>query len=352
MASGSDTGCLSSNPNNTYTPEQCAQMGVQTLLTDLAPCAQGQTCTNGNSTPVDEVGIMVFPGLCSDTASGITTRTCPTLPSGSPLTNTTANSTYAPKDVSCPSTAPPITPYNNDPEYLLLGFQDNYQVTDSSGLNTAANIVESVGAGTWIATDTANNCGLSAPGGEGTFYAGAIVAAQTYLTNNHTSHVQDIMILLSDGDATADTTQMGGNVNQTVLISGMSGHLYSATAECTQAVNAADWAKGVVQTDNTSTKIYSVSYGSETSGCTAGENVPAIGGNNANTPCATMAGIASPPLSQYFFSVPQTVKGVTGTVCKDAVQISKLNQVFSAISSQLQRSRLVPTTVSANWVAP
>ena len=55
---------------------------------------------------------------------------------------------------------------------------------------------------------------MPTPGGEGTFYAGAIVAAQTYLTNNHTSHVQDIMILLSDGDATADTTQMGGNVKQ------------------------------------------------------------------------------------------------------------------------------------------
>jgi len=343
MATGTDTGCMSSKLSTTYTQEQCAQMGVQTLLTTLAPCAQGQTCTSAGNTPVDQVGIMVFPGICSDAVSGITTGNCPAATS---LTNTTANPTYAPPDIACPSTNPPITPYNNDPEYLLLGFQDNYQITDGSGLNTAASLVQAVGAGTWIATDTTNNCGLPAPGGEGTFYAGAIVAAQTYLTNNHTPYIQDIMMLLSDGDATSTATQMGGSVQQTVSsaqIAGMNGRLFSATAECQQAVNAADWAKGVVQSDGTSTKIYSISYGSETSGCTAGDTL---------TPCQTMQGIASLPLSQYFYSVPQTTGGTTSTVCSGAVPITKLDQVFKAIGSGLQRARLLPASVTGTWTTP
>jgi hypothetical protein len=356
MASGSDSGCNSTGL--TYSPEQCAQMGVQTLLTSLAPCAQGQTCTNSSSTPIDQVGIMVFPGLCSDTATGITTANCPLSPESksnpsapTTLTNTLANTTYAPPDVACPSKAPPITPYNNNPEYLLLGFQDNFQVTDGAGLNTASSLVDAVGGGTWIATDTNTNCGMSAPGGEGTFYAGAIVAAQTYLTNNHTAYIPDVMILLSDGNASADSGQMGGTVPQTVTFAGMNGNLYSPTAECQQAVNAADWAKKYVQTsDGSSTQIYSVSYGSETSGCTTGDTL---------TPCETMQGIASTPLSQYFFSVPQTVKNkngtvTTSTVCSGAVPITTLSQVFQAISADLETSRLVPASfsTSATWYAP
>jgi len=346
MATGSDTGCLSTEPGNTYSPEQCAQMGAQTLLSNLAPCLQGQTCTSGTVTPVDEVGIMAFPGTCSQT---LVSGNCP---NAATLTNTTP-SPYASDDYACnPATSPPITPYNNDPAYLILPFQDNYRQNDGALLNTSADLSETVGGGTWVATDTSTNCGMPAPGGEGTFYAGAIIAAQTYLTNNHTSNVQDVMILLSDGDATATSAQMGGSVPQNVTISGMSGKLYSATAECTQAVNAADYAKTYKQSDGTSTLIFSVSYGSETSGCTSGESVPALGGNSANTPCATMAGIASSPLSQYFFSVPQTVHGVTSTVCSGAVPITKLDQVFQAISADLESSRLVPGSLnaSATWV--
>ena len=346
MATGSDTGCLSSQPSNTYTPEQCAQMGAQTLLNNLAPCLQGQTCTSGTVTPVDEVGIMAFPGTCSQ---ALVSGNCP---NATTLTNTTP-SLYASDDYSCPEIDPPITSYNNNPAYLILPFQDNYRTNDSALLNTSADLAETVGGGTWVDTDTSTKCGMGAPGGEGTFYAGAIISAQTYLTNNHTANVQDVMILLSDGDATASSAQMGGTVKQSVVISGMTGNLYSATAECTQAVNAADYAKTYKQSDGTSTLIYSVSYGSETSGCTSGESVPALGGNSANTPCATMAGIASTPLTQYFFSVPQTVKGVSGTVCSGAVPITKLDQVFQAISADLESSRLIPGSLnaSASWVA-
>ena len=332
MASGSDTGCLSSQPSKTFSPEQCAQMGAQTLLGELDPCAEGATC-GGSSAPVDEVGIMAFPGTCSQT---LVSGKCP---NATTLTNTTP-SPFASDDYSCPPIDPPITSYNNNPAYLILGFQDNYRLTDTSALNTSSNLAETVGAGTWVDTGTTNRCGMPAPGGEGTFYAGAIVAAQTYLTSNHTAHVQDVMILLSDGSATADTGEMGGSVPQSVIIPGMTGSLYSARAECQQAVNAASYAKTTKQSDGTATEIYSVSYGSETSGCTAGDTI---------TPCQTMEDISSLPLSQYFYSVPQTVAGKTTTKCSGAVPISQLDQVFKAIGSYLQSSKLLPVGVTGTW---
>lgn len=98
-------------------------------------------------------------------------------------------------------------------------------------------------------------------------------------------------------------------------------------------------AKGYKESDGTATEIYSVSYGSETSGCTSGETSP------YTTPCATMAGIASTPLSQYFFSVPQTVGGKTSTVCSGAVPITQLNQVFTTIAGDLHGARLIPNSV-------
>jgi len=341
MGMGSDTGCVTGS-GKPYNPEQCAQFGVQTLLSGLAPCATNLTSCSG-ATPFDQVGIMAFPGICSDTASGVTTGNCP---AATTLTNTTANATYAPDDYACPATNPPIAGYNNNPEYLILGFQNNYRTSDSAGLNWSSDLVKVVGAGT-------DNCGMPDPGGKATFYAGAIVAAQQYLTQYHTAYIQDIMILLSDGDAQAtnsggsvDTNDLGGTVPQTVSsaqIAGMNGNLWAGTNDCTQAINAADWAKQYVQPDGKSTEIYSISYGSETSGCSPGEGL---------TPCQTMQGIASLPLSQYFFSVPQTIGGTTSTVCANAVPITQLNQVFTTIISDLSPSRLVPNSLTGTWTTP
>ncbi len=330
MGSGTDTGCTTGS--GSYSPEQCAQIGVQTLLNDLAPCATN-LASCGSNPAVDEVGIMVFPGTCSQALSG---GICP---NATTLTNTTV-SRYASDDTSCPATDPPITSYNNNPAYMAVGFETSYRTSDAATtLNYSDPMVESVGGGTWVngsgAVLGSNNCGMPTPGGEGTFYAGAIISAQQYLANKHTTGVQDIMILLSDGNASASSTQMGGTVNQSVIISGMNGKLYSASAECAQAVAAAHYAKTTTQSDGLATEIYSISYGSETSGCTTGDTL---------TPCATMSGIASLPLTQYFFSVPQTISGKTSTICTGAVPITTLDQVFTTIAGDLMSSRLIPNT--------
>ncbi len=317
MGSGSDTGCLSSKPSTGYTPEQCAQYGIQTLMTELAPCAQSLSSC-GSNPAVDQIGLMVFPGLCSDSATGVTTGNCP---AATTLTDTTLNPTYAPPDYACPPTSPPIAAYNNDPEYLVIPFSHDYRTSDTSGLNSSSNLVSATAAGT---TSGGKPCGVQTPGGEGTFYAGAIQAAQDYLTEYHRPHVQDVMIVLSDGDATSSAAQMGGSVTH-----------YSTTAECQQAVTVANAAKSTAQSDGTKTVIYSISYGSETTGCTTGDTL---------TPCGTMSGIASIPLTKYFFSVPQTTGTKTGTVCSGAVPITKLDQVFTTIAGDLETARIIPNS--------
>ena len=338
MSQGADSDCQTTL-TGTITPERCAQYGVQTLLEQLDPCPPTMASCTGYFQPVDQVGLMVFPGLCSDAASGVTSKNCPQLLASAALTNTNMNFTYAPGDYACPEVQPPTTSYNNNPEYLVVPLSYDYRYSDTTNaLTGGTHLVNAVGAGT-------NGCGVGTDPDQNTFYAGVITAAQQYLTANHTSGTQDVMILLSDGDA--NTT--GCNIDHQGVDVGLcgavtetagpsAGSVYPPNSACTQAVAAATWAKGVAQSDGTSTKIYSVSYGSETTGCTSGETAP------YTTPCATMQAIASTPLSEYFYSVPNAAQA-GGTVCGNAAPITQLSQVFTAIGQSLSTGRLVPNGV-------
>jgi Flp pilus assembly protein TadG len=319
MGNTTDSGCTVPGVSGAPTPEQCAQYGVQQLLSEMDPCQSTlSTCpsaVNGMVTnPVNVVALMTFPGLCSVTASG---TSCPNKATG--VSSPPAQSSYASDDYSCPTTNPPISAYNNNPAYLVLPFQSDYRASDTAtSLNTSSNVVKAVGAG----SSPCGMPGIKTPGGEGTFYAGAIDAAQAYLTSTSVtragvdpSTVQNIIIFLSDGNANASSTQMGGTASS-----------YSASNECAQAVSRAGVAKAA------GTIIYSVSYGSETTGCPTDAST--------YTPCYTMQHMASTPTSQYFFSVPQSGSS-NNTVCAGARSITSLNQVFTAIGQDLTTSRLI-----------
>ena len=309
MGTTNDTGCLSTNLSAQYTAEQCAQLGIQTLLSELTPCPTG-TSNCSVSSAVDPVALLTFPGL---KPTETTTLTNP------PVAAATASDDY-----SCPPSNPTITSYNNNPGYLILPFQTDYRVSGTSGLNFGnSNLVDAVAASNY------GKCsGIQTPGGEKTFYAGVLLEAQAYLSANHASGVQDVIIFLSDGSANA-TTGMAGNVAQTAPIGGLTAqNTFSTTGECTQAVNAAKYDQGL------GTKIYSISYNSGSSGCTSGETSP------YDTPCMTMQGIASLPLSQYFFSVPNNK--THSPQCGNAIQIQYLYQVFNTIAGDLESARLIP----------
>ena len=314
MGQGTDTNC-SAGVSGSFSPEQCAQLGVQSLLSVLA--------TGTGSNPIDEVALMTFPGLTPSS-----TKT---------LTDTTAGPT-ASDDSKCPASNPSITSYNNNPEYLIIGFPGaggpltaGDYISSTGGLNPKSALVDAVGASQ--ITNSGSCSGIQTPGGEGTFYAGAIVAAQDYLAANPATGVQNVIIFLSDGGAGNGDTS--GSVKQNVSssqIAGMNGNLFSNDEQCTQAVNAANWAKGQ------STQIFAVSYGSGSNGCSSGESY---------TPCTTMQGIASTPTLQYFFSVEekqQTGKGTTtSVVCSTANQnVTAMNSVFTYIGGRLTGARLIP----------
>jgi archaellum component FlaF (FlaF/FlaG flagellin family) len=332
------------------TQEACAQGGIRTLLLGLGPCSttynSSNNCPSPNTNPLDQVALMVFPGLTPATNPA-------TALSDPPVQAPTASDDYI-----CPTSNPSITSYNNNPGYLITPFLADYQAYDNSGvLKTSSDIVIAAGG-------AGGSCkGVGNPGGEGTFYAGAITAAQAFLTANHRADVQDIMILLSDGDAescglipsgtykgqlpngnatgtpniTCTKNQMAGTVD----VAGTSSP-YSIVNECYQAVTAANTAKTTKQKDGLATIIYSVSYGSESSGgCPYDQSSNNIGNSNY-TPCSTMSAIASTPTSTYFFSNQPSGSGTT--ICPGARSNASLNTIFNMIAGDLKAARLVPGT--------
>jgi putative Flp pilus-assembly TadE/G-like protein len=300
-----DTNCTVSGITGP-TREQCAQAAVRTLMLNLDPCYVGLTtcgaATGGTVTnAVDQVAMMVFPGLTPSQ-----TKT---------LSNPPVQAPTATDDYQCPSSNPSITSYNNNPGYLVLPFQSNYRGSDgATTLNASAQLVVASGGGSCA--------GMGDPGGEGTFYAGAIDAAQTYLTSNAKAQTENVMILLSDGNATASSTEMKGSATS-----------YSSSNECHQAVTEAQKARAA------GTLIYTVAYGAESSGCTS--DSPSI------TPCSTMENIASTPITTYFFSdASQSGGGVDPTCVNNSRPITNLQQAFAAIAGDLTVARLVPNTAT------
>jgi len=272
----------------------CALSGIRVLLNTLSPCPGGlascgtaspaETATVGTNVahPVDEVALFVFPGLSS--------------------------TTYVPDEWACPTVNPLIDKYNQGPVYEVIPLSSNYRTSDTAtALNTSSDTVIAVGGGC--------SNGVGAPGGSGTFYAGVIYSAQAYLVANARPNTKNVIIILSDGDATANGSDFNGTVTS-----------YTSAQECHQAITAAQAAA------TAGTIVYSVAYGAEASGCTY-DTSPTI------TPCETMQQIASNPLN--FFS-DYTATGGTSSCISAARPTSNLNEIFTEIAQDLTVSRLIP----------
>ena len=188
----------------------CATYGVQVLLDQFSPS-------------VDQVGLMVFPGL--------------------------TNQSQVSKEYDCSSSTPTIANYTTaaNAVYQIISSSTDYRTSASStSLNTSSNLAKAIGAG-------GSSCsGLSAVGGVGTYYASVITAAQTALTASHQAGQQNVIIFISDGDANAAASNVGnGNTNAS--------QNPAALNQCRQAITAAQSATAA------GTWVYSVAYGSPTS---------------------------------------------------------------------------------------
>jgi Putative Flp pilus-assembly TadE/G-like len=234
----------------------CALKGVQALLMQL-------------SNPKNLVGIMTFPPM--------------------------SNASQAQYQTDCSaSTKPAIasTYSANGASYLLTSMTGSYlTTTGNKALSSSSVLVKAVGGVT--------NCPpLVAVGGLGTYFAGAIKAAQAAMPANGN---QNVIIVVSDGDASS--TKMGS---------------IPATQQCQQAVTEAKAAT------NKGTWVYSLAYGAGATGCST-DTSPKI------TPCATMQALASKP--SMFFS------DNTGSCASTGANVINL---FSQVGNSLMSPRRLP----------
>jgi Flp pilus assembly protein TadG len=241
------TGSMNTSDSScSATRMDCALGGVRALLSGFWPT-------------VDQVGLMVFPGVTNATVS---------------------------KDYDCSTTNPTTVAYNNSPVYQIIPLTANYRLSNTAPLDQTANIVKAARGG-------ASGCtqGIVAVGGQDTFYADAITLARTTLTTAGRTNVQKAIILLSDGDASASNVPTGEQNNQ-----------------CQQAITTANAARAA------GTWVYSVAYGASTSSSSScGSDSPHI------SACATMQKIAqtgTSDLSKFFSSTsacasPHTISDLT-----------------------------------------
>jgi len=318
----------------------CALLGVQALLSDLYPCGLGQDCTT-STTYVDSVSLFVFPAVTGTTAY---------------------------KDTSCPSSNPTIVAYTfPDPPsnttlptadtYEVTSFANNYKTSDAATtLNQAAPIVIAAGD-----SGKSNCSGIQAPGGEATYYAQVLYAAQAALLKQQAANPgsQNAIILLTDGDATACASNantsagacnskselvasegtLNGTGTKTSNPTGYQSVTYpSALGECGQAVLAAQAAA------NAGTTVYTIGYGSPTSGgClsdkTYSASVSTNGGSwsHGDQPCQALAAMASTATNFY----SDDGDGCEATAPSNQ-NLTKLTAIFRAIVDNMGEPRLIP----------
>jgi hypothetical protein len=376
---------------------QCAVYGLQTMLELLDPCALNTTCSS-SSTYVDAVALFAFPALeFSDRSSDDFANEdyCGGTPTPVPYAfpNVTGTGTGTSTPTSTNLSLPYTSGATDAGSYQLIPnqgsqFDNAYKSNDETQtLNTSDYLAKAAGSGC---------TGLYAEGGEGTYYAQAIYAAQSALAtmqSNNPGSV-NVLIILSDGDANAcnmqANTASGGNgstscengtseivaINNpnntncssvtvpclngtcptsTTCTSNPNHNSYqypSALGECWQSVQAAQYAT------SKGTRVYTVAMGSET-------GLPGTGGNNAS--CSTdRTTLSETSLSNGAETYPSgTYSGsacnAIGAMASDAnkffsdqsqsppckatggnVNFTSIPSIFGAIAASLTDARLIP----------
>ncbi len=309
----------------TVSKVQCAYLGVQTLLEKLPQCAEVSP-TTGNCIAYNKVSLFTFPNVeastdtnltkCSGSGSGTATIVPYTWPAPS---NWTGYHGYT-------------TPTGTSGTYQISSFSDDYygsynSSTQQNNLSTSSNIVIATGG------TTGTPCtGMQTPGGDGTYYAGAINEAQEALmTAANGTNSKMVMIIMSDGDA--DSTKIcqtwsTSNPTQCSTYVSSNGTNYgSSIDQCQQAIGAAQNATSL------GTTVYTIAYQSPSSGCGSDSS-----GSMAHlSPCTTMKYMSSgwPADSSHFFS-----DGSAASSC--GVGGYTLPTIFSQIEASFGAGRLIP----------
>ena len=310
---GSDTDDTGCNVPGISSPKKidCAKYGVQLVLKQLNP-------------QIDQVGLMVFPGMSSSW-------------------------------IPCVG-SPNIVPYGTTGiTYQVNGSTLSTDYATSVGsLNHSSKLIMAVGDN----SSSFTGC-LTAPGGEKTFYADAIAAAQATLQAKGSATAQNVIILLSDGEANAPKasgTPLKGGMDPTYATTACSSNTICSPGHLEQQCNQAV-ANGESATKN-GTWVFAIAYDSDVTagdksgaqGCltqsvTSGSgksqatvnyyDSPTGADSNVWAPCTTLRTIASDPTK--FFSTNSSCSSVNSY--SDVA--SQFQQVVSTLSSTLSMPRLV-----------
>jgi Flp pilus assembly protein TadG len=376
----SDT--IKGDKNCTKSQISCAVAGLEAMLNQMDPCQLNTTCTS--STPyVDNVALFVFPAIAANATGNYKSDYCGTGAATVPynFVNVTPGwidpLTNLPDGLDMETLA--SSPKTNAGAYEIIPFNTAYKTSDSAALSLSSAFAQAV-------ADAGTGCsGLSAPGGQQTYYAQVIYTAQEALAIQQASNPtsKNIMIILSDGDATscalnANTSAGGCNssaqivadnnptcalpvktagnclngtgtstTNPTTTVNGVSyGYISptypSALGECGQAVQAAQLATAA------GTMVYTIGFGSELSGCQSDETYTINSGStdgaeawpgpaNPRTPCNAIAAMASNVNTFY-----SDASGGCPALSAANKDFTSLVDIFDAITTGLTSPRLIP----------
>ncbi|MGO8750651.1 MAG: pilus assembly protein TadG-related protein [Thermoguttaceae bacterium] len=339
------TGSMSDAPPTgsctTNTEFACALAGIQTVL------------QNVNSSGNFRVALFSFPNVSTGTVSR--DWTCGGTPLNEPYTFPVSGlSGYTPLTYGSVDSTYEVTPISSQDGDANGFVSDYYSGTSANHLNSSSSIVK----------ETAGGC-LKNPGGEDTYYAGVINAAQAALTAEQTLYPnsKNALIILSDGQANVNANTKFASGSASPSADGLTfisnptsstGYYPSPVNQCQQAIMAAQSAQ------NAGTTVYTVAFNSESNGCAVaggGATVtdtsliaPATSGNPALslsslTPCITMKNMASPSITKgtttisYFYA--DTSSSSNG--CTDNVHTtSTISDIFFAITSNFITPSLLP----------
>ena len=264
------TGSMGSTDSNCTVPGvsrptrwQCALYSIQSVLKVMP-------------TSLDKVGLMIFPGM--GTQYSPTSHPCPTQPNSVPYLSTNI-------------------------KYQIGTALNNTYNNGAGALSTASPMVQAVGI--YPTSSGGLTPCVTNRGGQGSYAAEVITKAHAALPVE--TGVQNVIILLSDGDYGASKAELSNNTAK-------------VSRQCGQAVDAAAAATSA------GTVVYSVAYGAPSSGCSTGDT---------HNPCTGMQAIASDPTK--FFT--------TSTTCKingSANPVTQLPDIFKAITTTLTKPRLLP----------
>lgn len=371
---------------------QCALTGVQQMLQNL-------------STKYDRVALFTFPNVAKGSPAGVVvngTYNCTTsMPSSYNSISYEHSSSFGYYSMlyqisrsypsyqtpypgvawAMPYTFPPIPTDASGytvpsgtlgPTYEVVPFSNDYSTTTGStiSLNTNSNLVEAVGG--------KSGCGGILPsnydGNYGTYYAGALYAAQAALLAEQAANpgTKNVMVILGDGNsdgpnsssspfssspsisntsAQAETTYQSTSALTTSAYTMPSGYLLASSSgsypswngECGQAVDAAQYASTYPNNSSSNgTLIYTIAYGALASGgCTTDSR---SGSHPGITPCQALQDMATiSSTGEYFYSDWEATGGDSGCQASNGNSgITAISQIYKAIAEDLSGARLIP----------